>query len=67
MRTIIHCLLFLVLVSCTPRNDKSEAINLEETFLRPSDSARPWAYWYWMDANATAKGVERDLEDGSPH
>ncbi len=39
-----------------------EASDLEKTFQDPPDSARPWVYWYWMQANATGEGITRDLE-----
>ncbi|MFZ9935673.1 MAG: glycosyl hydrolase [Luteolibacter sp.] len=38
------------------------ADTLEEVFQHPPESARPWVYWYWMQANATAEGITRDLE-----
>lgn len=34
-------------------NDLFEAKSLEEAFLAPGESAKPWVYWYWMNANAT--------------
>lgn len=61
MRVQTYGLLFLLLISCNSKDEKPAINHLEEVFLRPSDSARPWTYWYWMDANATAEGVERDL------
>ena len=31
-------------------------------FANPPDSARPWAYWMWMDGNLTREGIMADLE-----
>jgi len=31
-------------------------------FARPPDSARPWAYWMWMDGNLSRDGITADLE-----
>mgnify|MGYP006138207509 FL=1 len=31
-------------------------------FANPPFSARPWVYWYWMQANATRDGITKDLE-----
>jgi len=35
---------------------------LEQAFRQPSDEAKPWVYWYWMNANVTREGITRDLE-----
>lgn len=35
----------------------------EACFHEPASEARPRAYWYWMNANATQAGITRDLED----
>ena len=32
-------------------------------FLSPPDSAKPWAYWVWLNGNVTKEGVTRDLEE----
>ena len=31
-------------------------------FAHPPDSARPWAYWMWMDGNLDRAGITADLE-----
>lgn len=36
--------------------------SLEEAFLHPPPSARPWTWWHWIDGNVTRKGITRDLE-----
>jgi len=38
------------------------ACPIEEAFHQPCDDAKPWVFWYWMNANASAKGITRDLE-----
>lgn len=35
---------------------------LEEGFHQPPPSARPWAYWFWLNGNITAEGITADLE-----
>src|SRR5437879_3991005 len=35
---------------------------LEEEFLHPPDSARPWVYWFWLNGNITSNGITADLE-----
>ena len=36
--------------------------NLEEGFRQPPASARPWAYWFWLDGNIRREGLTADLE-----
>src|SRR5579862_1048933 len=31
-------------------------------FIRPPDSAKPWAYWVWLNGNVTKEGITKDLE-----
>ncbi len=35
---------------------------LEDQFLTPPASARPWVYWFWLDGNVTKEGITADLE-----
>ena len=35
---------------------------LETGFANPPASARPWAYWFWLDGNVTRSGLTADLE-----
>jgi hypothetical protein len=35
---------------------------LSAGFAQPPDSARPWAYWMWMDGNLDREGITADLE-----
>ncbi len=52
---LIALLVLLLSISC-------QAADLTECFHNPSDEAKPWVYWYWMQANATRDGITRDLE-----
>ncbi|MBP7935503.1 MAG: hypothetical protein KA354_12730 [Phycisphaerae bacterium] len=36
--------------------------DIEQGFLRPPDSARPWVYWFWLNGNITPEGITADLE-----
>jgi hypothetical protein len=40
----------------------SAASVLEQGFLQPPDSARPWVYWFWLNGNITREGITADLE-----
>ncbi len=35
---------------------------LEENFLNPPQSAKPWVFWYWMHAAVSKEGITADLE-----
>lgn len=36
--------------------------NLEQAFLHPNNSAKPWVFWYWMHGAVSKKGITADLE-----
>ncbi len=36
---------------------------MASNFLRPPDSAKPWAYWVWLNGNVTKEGITKDLEE----
>lgn len=35
---------------------------LKERFLHPPASAKPWVFWYWMQAAVSKQGITADLE-----
>ena len=37
--------------------------NLTRGFANPPESAKPWAYWWWLDSYATKEGITKDLEE----
>jgi len=67
---LLLSLSFLFWVSCSnPEKEYSDTplydeyhVDLETVFQNPPDEAKPWVYWYWMRANATSKGITKDLE-----
>jgi hypothetical protein len=36
--------------------------SLKNIFLNPPESAKPWVFWYWMQAAVTREGITTDLE-----
>jgi hypothetical protein len=36
---------------------------LIQGFLNPPETAKPWAYWWWLDSFAAKEGITRDLEE----
>ncbi len=37
--------------------------DLETGFESPPDSAKPWAYWWWLNGNVSREGITKDLEE----
>ena len=35
---------------------------LSAAFAQPPTTARPWAYWWWVNGNVTEQSIRRDLE-----
>ncbi len=35
---------------------------LEQGFVTPPDSVKPWVYWYWISDNVSKEGITKDLE-----
>lgn len=33
-----------------------------QSFLHPPDAARPWVFWYWMQAAVSKEGIRADLQ-----
>jgi len=38
------------------------ADDLPGLFQHPPEAARPWVYWYWMDAAVSREGIAADLD-----
>jgi len=38
------------------------AADLASEFVSPPDSARPWAYWWWLNGHVSRDGITHDLE-----
>ncbi len=37
--------------------------DLPASFRSPPDAAKPWAYWWWLNANVTKESITRDLTE----
>ena len=55
---------FLLVSPCCegPALAASSGSDLEQGFLHPPDSARPWVYWFPLDGNISSNGITADLE-----
>jgi hypothetical protein len=49
-------------VSTLPSCFGSPATRLEQAFRKPPDSAKAWAYWWWLDSAASREGITADFE-----
>jgi hypothetical protein len=41
---------------------KQPVVDLEAQFKNPPASAKPWVFWYWMQAAVSKEGITADLE-----
>jgi hypothetical protein len=37
-------------------------VDLDAIFNNPPKSAKPWTYWYWVNAAVSEEGITADLE-----
>ena len=44
------------------RSGSSVKDELKQAFLHPPESAKPWVFWYWMQASVSKEGITADLE-----
>ena len=52
----------LILFALAFSSGITNGATLEEGFRTPPDSAKPWAYWWWLDSNVSKVGITADLE-----
>jgi len=52
-----YILLLFIMLSCS-----KPVISLEEQFLNPPTSAKPYVWWHWMGSNFSKEGITKDLE-----
>ena len=36
--------------------------DLEQSFLSPPDSVKPWVFWFWINGNISQEGITKELE-----
>ena len=51
--------LFIMLAGCRDRGDSEIP---RQIFQNPPESAKPWIFWYWMNASVTKEAITADLE-----
>ena len=64
-RISIFILLFLIAIfsnyACM-QQESSTSKSLEERFLNPPISVKPYVWWHWMGSNFSKEGITKDLE-----
>ena len=65
LKTTVLVLTISVLNLFAGENDRvakaGRAEKLEQQFMAPPATAKPWVYWYFMDGNLTREGMRADL------
>ncbi len=46
----------------TAAQAQAPVLDLQAAFQNPPEAAKPWVFWYWMNAAVTAEGITADLE-----
>ncbi|WP_114938830.1 glycosyl hydrolase [Mucilaginibacter endophyticus] len=59
--TICLCCLFLPGIA-QQRKVSQPNNSLEQRFLHPPESAKPWVFWYWMQGAVSREGITADLQ-----
>jgi hypothetical protein len=65
IRTSIFILLFCIALFSNfgcHQQESTSSNNLEEQFLNPPTSAKPYVWWHWMGSNFSKEGITKDLE-----
>ncbi len=53
-------IVILLLLSACVRD--MELLTVENAFVNPPETAKPWTWWHWIDGNITREGITHDLE-----
>jgi hypothetical protein len=53
---------FLLLTLSVQAQQKKKNDSIEQNFLNPPESAKPWVFWYWMHSAVSKAGITADLE-----
>ncbi|HSC55089.1 MAG TPA: glycosyl hydrolase [Phnomibacter sp.] len=63
MRTINKYFLILALIVCSAVDLSAQTKSqIEQNFINPTESAKPWVFWYWMHGAYSKEGITADLE-----
>jgi hypothetical protein len=58
---VLFCIALFSNYGCK-QQESTSSINLEEQFLNPPTSVKPYVWWHWMGSNFSKEGITKDLE-----
>ncbi|NCU02724.1 MAG: DNA-binding protein, partial [Chitinophagaceae bacterium] len=63
-RVLTYCLLIVCLLFWVNEISAQQkpTDNIENAFLNPPQSAKPWVFWYWMHGAFSKEAITADLE-----
>ena len=62
LQFVIIASLLTVCIGLHAQTKGVSKIDLKKLFQSPPESAKPWVFWYWLQASVTKEGVTKDLE-----
>ena len=65
MNTFLKIFLAILITFCALQNTNAQTKSIgaiEQTFLHPPTSAKPWVFWYWMHGAVSKAGITADLQ-----
>ena len=60
--TIYVCSLNLFALQGYAQTKSNTNDQLKQAFIHPPEDAKPWIYWYWMQASVSKEGITADLQ-----
>ena len=63
----IMVLVLFAFASWGQNNDGYIFGRLDDAWKSPSEEAKPWTFWYWMNNNVSKEGIKADLEAMAEH
>jgi hypothetical protein len=54
--------IFLYILTLLAFKSAAQSADLQKIFQHPPTVAKPWVYWYWMNASVSKAGITADLE-----
>jgi len=59
---VLCALAGIALVQCSLDEKTKGGDDIAKNFVTPTDDARIWVYWFWLNSNITREGITADLE-----
>jgi hypothetical protein len=65
MNKAVNIFILLFFFICVWQNTNAQgkaAVSIDDVFLHPPASAKPWVFWYWLHGAVSKEGITADLE-----